>query len=516
MVNHRASPVPQKRPLTEKCHNLATPGAPAAPLQPSGANSAASSPENRPGSVSFAASHPLPPLLPPATKAPSSIKSESHALPTTGSDEVYKHSIVDGESTSDGEASYNVRQRAYTTAVNNPKPEDDEQISAHHARSSSTNTAARSEPPSSIPTNQPSVPFGVDEPLPDDDWERVSLGRLARLPDNRSGSEMDSLSGRLRGLGTPPDASSSTIPTLPTNYGRPTEESDFKSRRNTIRAGEPRPSSSDFGFRLPGVPSAPPLGDWNRRGGGSDSGGEGEVMAKLPSAPDVSPLVQDQLPHVSVFHKPASPQQELLTNTPSSAQSMVPPTYMPTVDGGSSTIPRSSSRSRAPSASSGGHGFPTQVPPPPTQYGQPHLSTASPSNAASSIHSGHTPPNSVVTPHPSHSDVPSALPPSHYAVHYGQLSYTHAPVASPPSHYTPVNSTNVPQAFYATSVQPHGVNGSHDEYRLGLPARPPPTELDPETIGKAQRHTKFALSALNFEDLETAREELKKALRLLS
>ena len=62
----------------------------------------------------------------------------------------------------------------------------------------------------------------------------------------------------------------------------------------------------------------------------------------------------------------------------------------------------------------------------------------------------------------------------------------------------------------------NGTGPARDEFGIELSSRPPPTELDPETVGKVQRHTKFALSALNFEDLETAREELKKALRLLS
>jgi hypothetical protein len=40
--------------------------------------------------------------------------------------------------------------------------------------------------------------------------------------------------------------------------------------------------------------------------------------------------------------------------------------------------------------------------------------------------------------------------------------------------------------------------------------------VDPETLAKAQKHTKFAQSALLFEDLETARNELRKALEFLS
>lgn len=50
-------------------------------------------------------------------------------------------------------------------------------------------------------------------------------------------------------------------------------------------------------------------------------------------------------------------------------------------------------------------------------------------------------------------------------------------------------------------------------------APPPPAEvtntLDPMLIGTIQKHAKWAISALNYDDLDTARKELRAALILL-
>jgi Vta1 C-terminal domain len=71
----------------------------------------------------------------------------------------------------------------------------------------------------------------------------------------------------------------------------------------------------------------------------------------------------------------------------------------------------------------------------------------------------------------------------------------------------------MPPSVYGGNGQ---VNGFTGEYGTPVNVRPPPTEVDVDTLIKAQKFTKFALSALMFEDLETARNELKKALQLLS
>ena len=43
----------------------------------------------------------------------------------------------------------------------------------------------------------------------------------------------------------------------------------------------------------------------------------------------------------------------------------------------------------------------------------------------------------------------------------------------------------------------------------------PPEELSPKEIGKVQKHCRFAISALDYEDLATARKELRAALEML-
>ncbi|KAF7311047.1 hypothetical protein HMN09_00648200 [Mycena chlorophos] len=44
------------------------------------------------------------------------------------------------------------------------------------------------------------------------------------------------------------------------------------------------------------------------------------------------------------------------------------------------------------------------------------------------------------------------------------------------------------------------------------PPRPPPVQLTPMVIAKAQKHCRFAISALDYEDVEQARKELRAAL----
>ncbi|KAL6310127.1 Vta1 like-domain-containing protein [Sparassis latifolia] len=43
----------------------------------------------------------------------------------------------------------------------------------------------------------------------------------------------------------------------------------------------------------------------------------------------------------------------------------------------------------------------------------------------------------------------------------------------------------------------------------------PPVELNPVLIGRAQKHCKFAISALDYEDVEQAKKELREALKML-
>jgi vacuolar protein sorting-associated protein VTA1 len=43
----------------------------------------------------------------------------------------------------------------------------------------------------------------------------------------------------------------------------------------------------------------------------------------------------------------------------------------------------------------------------------------------------------------------------------------------------------------------------------------PPPELTPQLIAKAQKHCRFAISALDYEDADQARKELRAALAVL-
>ena len=42
-----------------------------------------------------------------------------------------------------------------------------------------------------------------------------------------------------------------------------------------------------------------------------------------------------------------------------------------------------------------------------------------------------------------------------------------------------------------------------------------PAELTPQVIARAQKHCRFAISALDYEDAEQAIKELRQALRML-
>ncbi|KAH7916430.1 Vta1 like-domain-containing protein [Hygrophoropsis aurantiaca] len=48
-----------------------------------------------------------------------------------------------------------------------------------------------------------------------------------------------------------------------------------------------------------------------------------------------------------------------------------------------------------------------------------------------------------------------------------------------------------------------------------LPSPPPPIQLTPSIIAKAQKHCRFAISSLDYEDAEQARKELRAALAIL-
>jgi vacuolar protein sorting-associated protein VTA1 len=60
----------------------------------------------------------------------------------------------------------------------------------------------------------------------------------------------------------------------------------------------------------------------------------------------------------------------------------------------------------------------------------------------------------------------------------------------------------------------------HAQTPSHFPPQPPPPQpqqqvVDDEAIAKAQKHARWAISALNYEDIDTAVKELKNALNTL-
>ncbi|KAK4149925.1 Vta1 like-domain-containing protein [Chaetomidium leptoderma] len=177
-----------------------------------------------------------------------------------------------------------------------------------------------------------------------------------------------------------------------------------------------------------------------------------------------------------------------------------------------------------------------QLPAVPTDFGQP----------AQSSYFG---PEATITPppqHPGHFQAPPDLPepptgwtPSQQRPATGAPTPTtwSQPSVSPPPgagfYHQPSAPTTIPPTF-ATTTPP--VNPPTDPYRMHVaptanvprPAAPlaaPPVTyapvqsggpvVDEAAIVGAQKHAKWAISALNFEDVSTAARELRKALELL-
>lgn len=107
-------------------------------------------------------------------------------------------------------------------------------------------------------------------------------------------------------------------------------------------------------------------------------------------------------------------------------------------------------------------------------------------------------------------DAPPPLPPTH------QTSDLAPPPFHPPSAPPPFPSAVLPTA----PALPHPAPSAP-----APPAPPPhvahvahtamPESLDPMVIASIQKHAKWAISALNYDDLDTARKELRAALAML-
>lgn len=132
------------------------------------------------------------------------------------------------------------------------------------------------------------------------------------------------------------------------------------------------------------------------------------------------------------------------------------------------------------SASSLSHGLPEPPPPPPEAHQPP------------------PPPITFSLPPPS---APTAsLRPS-------------APPRTISSNMPNITAPSAPPALQPAAAAASGANGH--QYGTDEDWRPEPATVDPTTIANAQKHAKWAISALNYEDLETARKELRLALQLI-
>jgi vacuolar protein sorting-associated protein VTA1 len=153
-----------------------------------------------------------------------------------------------------------------------------------------------------------------------------------------------------------------------------------------------------------------------------------------------------------------------------------------------------------------------------------------PSNApGSSAHSrmGGSP-NFESFPPPSISHPPSASSPQDF---YTQsrppqqnnvpTNASYPPAPHQPAPYRPPPQTNygpppaaTPSDYPLPPQQHHPVPPSA-HIPVPVPSRPEAFSLEPEAVAKAQKHARWAISALNFEDAETAVKELRLALQTL-
>lgn len=455
------------------------------------------------------------------------------------------------------------KQVRFTPNINRPHD------SAHQRSGSSGSVATLNSPSETVvfgaqlptpPSTVPKAPVpGQRLPLSkkqpsasseEDEWEQSCLSRIARLPDSR-GSDSD---GKYTGGGK----GDVINPIRPVGHGDATPIS-----KSTVR-GDPTPSdpredpsessSSTFGVprvQLPGVPPSPPAEGWpgqgTYRGPPSDDGD----LPNLPSAPPIAPSDQEIIPHVTVFTKPRPDNerhsssnntvvhppydQHLHPSAPPMTQQQSMSNHSSQFQGHSRALSQPSSTYSAtlPAYLSYSQDHPP-APPPVPKAPSPPAHFQSPTSTTSSTMPGYAPPNSVVSPTMGHTVVSPSVsyhnllpPPPHVP---GQPYHTigvptphnhqHQQYAAEPylggwptagGHPSTINRSITPQSngsYHSTGS--YIPNGSVHE------ARTPPETLDPETVAKAQKHAKFAISALNFEDLDTARKELRKALEMLS
>ncbi|CAA7265901.1 unnamed protein product [Cyclocybe aegerita] len=163
----------------------------------------------------------------------------------------------------------------------------------------------------------------------------------------------------------------------------------------------------------------------------------------------------------------------------------------------SSSPSKSSVKSRSPDSDKKVHFTPSTAgsPPPP-----------SPSQLKSSPPKEYIGPSSIYAPLP-----PTVVSPTHTTQVYPSSG---VPPSIPPPSLSP------PRSYIYSSPPPARNSPPRSTGIYAHPIAPPPIpkepfELTPSIIAKAQRHCRFAISSLDYEDAEQARKELRAALALL-
>lgn len=186
-----------------------------------------------------------------------------------------------------------------------------------------------------------------------------------------------------------------------------------------------------------------------------------------PSAPNDPPVARDHVSHVSPLQPPGPPAASHLEVSP---------------------IEPSPANERA--GSEGGGYFP-EVPTFTSEQNAPQLPTAPPDDVEMKSPGGSLDPSDFYT---------AQAPPVHSSA--GPPAVPAAVSPALPSAPTP----SIPRAF--APPQPVPVNNSNSQ-------APASYRTDDEATALATKHAKWAISALNFEDVNTAVKELRNALRAL-
>ncbi|KAJ2897703.1 Vacuolar protein sorting-associated protein [Zalerion maritima] len=227
-----------------------------------------------------------------------------------------------------------------------------------------------------------------------------------------------------------------------------------------------------------------------------------------PNSAGVSPLE----PQVSA---PTSPLPSALPSAPDQVSPLAPPelpepttpgSYFPSMPAGAHPPKMAPPEPPAAAARSPPMDFyrttPSQPSPPPL-----HFVDTAPSHP---IAHNQQPPSSSFSP------VPTAPTPVQYSA--SSAHHQHAPRLSPPPVNYQQNSYPPPQPAqptYRSNPQPQQQPPQqHQQYYQHQPHQPQPDRYttDDVKMAEAQKHARWAISALNFEDVGTAVRELKTAL----